>query len=223
MKFATILGAIVAAVWVAGSSGAEELAPKATGANTISEASGESQEVELLFVQQADKAILKNGVLTLEGVGKNVLYFSDRPDRVVGREQLDSFIDAWDEGEESFATIPPNAVITVVKGDQELDAVLVLKKPVRVDAETLTYNVDVLEGPDAGFGDHAALFIDAVRVGRLGDPGGLRGGRVGRPGDPGGLRGGEAGIPGAEPGIPGRRSRVDARRFAKTKALDRML
>ena len=101
----------------------------------------------------------------------------------------------------------------------------------------MTYDVEVLEGPSAGFGEHAALFIDAIGIGRAGDPGGLRGAKKGKLGDPGGLRGAEAGKPGdpggmrgaepgntaAEPGVPGRIGRDGSRRFKKGKALDRML
>jgi hypothetical protein len=204
----------------------------------------EQEPIELLFVQQADRATLADGVLTLEGVGNNILYFSDRPERIVGRELLDVFIDKWDEGEESFAAIPPNAVLTVVKGDEELDAVFILSNPERTKANTMTYDVEILEGPESGFGDHAALFIDAFGLGKPGDPGGLRSARRGKVGDPGGLRGGdvgspgesdalrgaepgvpgaEPGIPGAEPGRPGDVNRIEARRFKKAKALDRRL
>jgi hypothetical protein len=141
--------------------------------------------VEYLFVQHADKVTLENGVLTLEGVGDDVLYFSDRPDRIVGRESLDAFIDDWDVGEESFATIPPNAIVTVYKGGEAFDLAVVLKNPAMVGDDSMTYIVEVLDGPDAGFGDDAAIFIDAFGL----EPGGKRGletriGKPGRPGDP---------------------------------------
>lgn len=227
-----------------GSSAAEDPVTQTRTETILAEAEGKPELVELLFVQQADRATLEAGILTLEGVGANVLYFSDRPERIIGREPLEEFIKQWDTGEESFATIPPNAVLTVVKGGKELDAVFVLMNPVKTGDDTMTYEVEVLEGPDAGFGDHAALFIDAFGIGKPGDPGGLRGSKKGKPGDPGGLRGGEPGKPGdpgglrgGEPGKPGdpggvrgaelgvgdRVGRGGARRFKKAEALDRML
>jgi hypothetical protein len=237
MKITTVLGCVTAAVLSFGIFAAEETANPTRTETILAEAEGKPELVELLFVQQADRATLKDGVLTLEGVGSNVLYFSDRPERIIGRESLEQFIAQWDAGEHSFAAVPPNAVLTVVKGGEELDAVFVLKNPVKTGDDTMTYEVEQLEGPSAGFGDHAALFIDAFGIGKPGDPGGLRGAKRGKPGDPGGLRGGEPGkpgdpddlrgaepgIPGAEPGVPGRIGRGDARKFQKARALDRML
>jgi hypothetical protein len=171
--------------------------------------------VEFLFVQHAQKVSLENGVLTLEGVGNDVLYFSDRPDRIVGRETLEAFIDDWDEGEESFATIPPNAIITVVRGGESFDLAVVLTEPTMVGDNSMTYNVEVLDGPDSGVGDDAAVFIDAFGL----KPGGeSRLGRPGRPGDPGGLRNG------AEPNVSGKRGREGARKFRRSSgSLDKRL
>ena len=103
---------------------------------------------------------LKDGLLTLEGVRDDLLFFSDRPDRIVGRESLEDFIEAWDEGEESFATIPPNAVLTILRDRDALDLVVVLKEPTLTE-RTLVYRVEVLDGPESGSGYDAALFIDA--------------------------------------------------------------
>jgi len=170
--------------------------------------------VEFLFVQHAESVTLEDGLLTLEGIGDDVLYFSDRPHRVVGRSPVEWFVGAWEEGEDSFETNPPNAVLTVKKDEHLVDLTIVLQYPVLTD-RTLVYTVEVLDGPESGVGNDAALFIDAfVRDlarrgvqreagraasmrGRLrgGSPGG-RGGRGGRPGDrnlprdPGGQRGG---------------------------------
>jgi hypothetical protein len=161
--------------------------------------------VELLFVQHANSVVLENGQLILEGISRDVLYFSDRPERIVGREPVEVFVDAWDDGEESFEVIPPNAILTVVTDGKPLDLAVVLKNPV-LSGYSMIYDVEVLVGPDSGRGGKAALFIDAfgMELGRPGRPGlgaepGIPGAEVGRPG-----RGAEPGIPGAEPGRPGR-------------------
>ena len=101
------------------------------------------------------------GVLTLGGIGEDVLYFSDRPHRIVGRETLEKFLDAWDEGADSFEQTPPNAVLTVKQEDELRDLTVVLKNPVLTDGN-LAYGVEVLDGPDAGSGEFAALFIDVI-------------------------------------------------------------
>jgi hypothetical protein len=123
--------------------------------------------VEYLFVQHAESVTLKDGLLTLEGIGDDVLYFSDRPHRIVGRKPVEWFVEAWDEGEDSFATNPPNAVLTVKKDQELVDLTLVLDHPVLTE-RTLVYTVEMLDGPESGTGAHAALFIDAF-VKRLKD------------------------------------------------------
>jgi hypothetical protein len=140
----------------------EEAAEAMAAAATEEEAAVE--EVEYLFVQHAEGVILAEGVLTLEGIGEDVLYFSDRPHRIVGRVPLDDFLGSWNEGEESFAEIPPNAVLTVKQEDELRDLTVVLKEPALTE-RTLVYQVEVLDGPDTGSGDFAALFIDVI-----GDP-----------------------------------------------------
>ena len=134
---------------------------KSTEEPTATEEQAEVEEVEFLFVQHAEGVTLEGGVLTLEGVGDDILYFSDRPHRVVGRETLEEFLESWTEGEESFAEIPPNAVLTVKQEDELRDLTVVLKDPVLTEG-TLVYQVEVLDGPESGSGDFAALFIDVI-------------------------------------------------------------
>ena len=106
---------------------AEEMAADETAMAVEEEAAEEM--VEYLFVQHAEGVTLEEGVLTLEGIGDTVLYFSDRPHRIVGRETLEEFLAAWTEGEESFAEVPPNAVLTAKQVDELRDLVVVLNRP----------------------------------------------------------------------------------------------
>ena len=205
--------------------------PNEPATETQTDADMASDElVEYLFVQHAEKVSLENNVLTFEGIAKDVLYFSDRPDRIVGRESLEAFIDDWDEGENSFATVPPNAIVTVVREGESFDLAVILSDPMMVADNSLTYNVEILDGPDAGVGENAAVFIDAFgikpggesrlgRPGKPGDPGGLRNGaEAGRLGDPGGVRN----VDGEN--VAGKRGREGARRFQNGRGgLDRKL
>jgi len=211
-KIKALTSAVVAAFLLVACSEPDK--PSATAQSTADTTSDEL--VEYLFVQHAQKVTLENSVLTLGGVGNDVLYFSDRPDRIVGRETLEAFIDDWDEGEESFASIPPNAIVTVVRDGESLDLAVVLSEPTMIGDSSMTYNVEVLYGPDSGVGENAAVFIDAFGH----KPGGeSRLGRPGRPGDPGGLRNG------AETQVKGKRGRDGKRNFEKGDAekLDRVL
>lgn len=97
--------------------------------STPEEANVERKEIQALFVQTAKSVVFENGKLTLNGLAPTTLYFSDRPDRVVGHITSDEFLDAWDEGEDSFADDPPNAALSVFShdGDEIHDIVVVLK------------------------------------------------------------------------------------------------
>ena len=70
-----------------------------------------------------------------------------------------------DVGIDSFAKDPPNATISVLGGDgaSVKDAVVVLKSP-KLDGDTLTFDVSVLEGDLSGATGAAALFIDWFAV-----------------------------------------------------------
>jgi hypothetical protein len=184
----TLAAVLVAGVWaVSGCAAPQEPAEEAPAEEApAAEPEAEPELVELLFVQHSDSVTLADGVLTLEGIAGDVLYFSDRPHRVVGRETLEEFLDAWDEGKESFEQTPPNAVLTVKQEDELRNLTVVLKNPVFAD-RNLAYQVEVLDGPDSGNGGLAALFIDV----RGFEPGRGRGrefdrpsrGRSGRGGD----------------------------------------
>ena len=64
-----------------------------------------------MFVQVAQGSKTSDGVLTLSGVSPATLYFSDRPERVVGHMTNEQFVQGWSLGDNNFlAADPPNAV-----------------------------------------------------------------------------------------------------------------
>ena len=137
--------------------------------STPEEANVERKEIQALFVQTAKSVVFENGRLTLNGLAPTTLYFSDRPDRIVGHITSDEFLDAWDEGEDSFADDPPNAALSVFShdGDEIHDIVVVLKAP-GLKGDVITYNVEVLDGEMPASGGPSSLFIDVI--GRLLSP-----------------------------------------------------
>jgi hypothetical protein len=140
-------------------------------------ASGDTEadkEVEYLFVQNAREVSLQDGVLTLKGVTPDTLYFSDRPERIVGRVTTQEFVDTWAKGDDSFKDDPPNAVLSVLHGTEAKDIVVVLKKP-RLEGNLLAYDVEVLDGDKVVHGGNSALFIDVI--GRPLTPVSIAGGR----------------------------------------------
>ena len=123
----------------------------------------ELQAEESMFVQTAQGVISQAGTLTLTGVTPSTLYFSDRPQRVVGHMTTEDFVDLWGVGDNSFESDPPNAVLAFLPSGDEVpqDAVVVIKTPQLSDGE-LSYSIDVLEGAVPAKSGPVTLFIDPL-------------------------------------------------------------
>ena len=125
---------------------------------------GKDKEVEIvdyLLVQNARAVTLENGVMTLKDVIPDTLYFSDRPERIVGRITTQRFLEEWTKGTDSFKEDPPNAVLTVLHKPEPQDMAVVLHNP-RMQGKDLVYDIEVLDGPTPAKGEECALFIDVV-------------------------------------------------------------
>ena len=116
---------------------------------------------ESMFVQTARGIISDGTTLTLRDVTPSTLFFSDRPERVVGHMTTAEFVELWGEGDNSFEADPPNAVLSFVEptADAPTDAVIVIKKPSLKDGQ-LSYSVDLLEGTVPIETGPVTLFID---------------------------------------------------------------
>jgi hypothetical protein len=123
--------------------------------------SGETQTAELLFVQSAASAVLKDGVLRLGKIHPTTIFFSDRPERVAGHWETKDFLDSWGMGENNFVVNPPNATLSILSGAEPQEIVVTLKSP-RMDGDDLLYEVAVLEGNQSAEGDASSLFIDII-------------------------------------------------------------
>ena len=116
---------------------------------------------ESMFVQTAQGIDSAGGTLTLRGVTPSTLYFSDRPERVVGHMTTADFVDLWGVGDNSFEADPPNAVLAFLEPGGEVpdDAVIVIREPRLSDGE-LSYSIEVLEGTVPAHTGPVTLFID---------------------------------------------------------------
>ena len=119
------------------------------------------EEIESLFVQTAQGVTTADGKITLKTLSPSTLYFADRPKREVGHMSSEHFVDVWDEGENSFADDPPNAVLSYLDPAHDFpeDTVVVLRDP-RLEGGDLTYSVEVLDGTLPKEAGPVALFID---------------------------------------------------------------
>jgi hypothetical protein len=121
------------------------------------------EKVPMLFVQSARGAILGTGTLTLTGVSLTTIFFSDRPKRVAGHMATSEMVPLWTEGTNSFAKDPPNATLSAFADGKMNNVVLELRNP-RLAADSLTYDVKILQGSLTAEGatDGASLFIDVI-------------------------------------------------------------
>jgi hypothetical protein len=121
----------------------------------------ELEAEESMFVQTARGISSDGTTLTLNDVTPSTLYFSDRPERVVGHMTTAEFVDLWAEGDNSFEKDPPNAVLAFLEpGDQAPeDAVVVIKQP-RLENGHLAYSIETLEGTVPARTGPVTLFID---------------------------------------------------------------
>lgn len=116
---------------------------------------------EFMFVQNAHGATFSSGTLTLQGINPMTVFFSDRPDRIAGHGLTTEFVAKWGEGDNSFASDPPNASLSMVVGDEMVDVVAVLKNP-RLEGSDLLYDVWLLDGDMPAKADGVSLFIDVI-------------------------------------------------------------
>jgi hypothetical protein len=119
------------------------------------------EDIEAMFVQTASGVRAEGNDLVLGGCAPSTLYFSDRPNRVVGHLGTSAFVSLWSGGENSFAEDPPNAVLAFVgEGDSiPADVVGVIRDP-RLDGASLRYSFEVLEGAVPAAAGPCTLFID---------------------------------------------------------------
>ena len=121
------------------------------------------ENIEALFVQSAHGLTTSKGSVTFHGLAHATIFFSDRPQRVVGHLSSRKFVDQWGEGEDSFAEDPPNAVLSFLEvGDTVPEEVTMTISEPQLDGDTLTYTVDILDGMLPASSGPCSLFIDPV-------------------------------------------------------------
>ena len=135
------------------------------GMVSAQESDDKETEVSLLYVLSSKESAYKDGVLTLKGVSSQVVYFSDRPDRIAGHMNLLDFLDDWDEGPDSFEENPPNAALSIVNDGEVKNPVVVITNP-KLKGEDLSFNVSKLDGDLPNEMGPISVFIDVVVVHR---------------------------------------------------------
>jgi hypothetical protein len=121
----------------------------------------ELEDISALFVQTAHGVESIKGRIVLRSVTPSTIYFSDRPQRVVGHLETAEFVGFWDEGEDSFADDPPNAVLAFIgQGDAVPEEVVITISDPLLTGSDLSYAVQVLDGTLPSSAQGCSLFID---------------------------------------------------------------
>lgn len=119
-----------------------------------------SDPVQLLFVQNAVSGAFDGKTLILKGIGPTI-FFSDRPERISGQVRTSEFISHWDKGSDNFAANPPNATLSLLNETGVESIVIELSEP-KLEDNTLSYTVKVLQGKLPATFKESSLFIDIL-------------------------------------------------------------
>ena len=111
-----------------------------------------------LYVLSAKSGSFEGDTLILRDVPQ-VIYFSDRPDRIAGHMSLKQFVEKWNDEFDKVKSDPPNASLSTFD-KQESKIIVVELSDLQIKGNTLVYKVRVLEGDMIESFDLSALFID---------------------------------------------------------------
>ncbi|MGZ8687952.1 MAG: hypothetical protein ACXWZP_05950 [Gaiellaceae bacterium] len=119
---------------------------------------------DALFVQSATALESDGDTLTLHAPSASTVYFTEGPQREAGHLPTRRFVELWDAGG-GFADGNPTAVLSFVEPEDGSgappDAVVTLGDP-RLDGDTLSYVVALVEGQLPAAAGPCAVFIDAL-------------------------------------------------------------
>jgi len=129
--------------------------------NQDEKATTQNEDPQYLLVQNSDNVELTSTTLTLTGIDEETIFFSDRPQRIVGHVYTGDVVANWGKGKNNFEEDPPNATLSIY-GDEEIaDLVVELRNP-KLEEDKLTYDITLLEGEIPDFSGETTLFIDLV-------------------------------------------------------------
>ncbi len=113
-----------------------------------------------LFVFGAKSGSVEGDTLALKGV-PNVVYFSDRPYRIAGHMDTDTFVRVWREGKDSFNDDPPNGTLSYM-GKDGVKSVLVELSNTNIDLlkRAITFDAGVLDGDMPESFGKSTLFLE---------------------------------------------------------------
>ena len=123
----------------------------------------DEEACDMLFVQDAKAMVFDGTRLTLKGADPNIIFFCDRPVRTAGHMTRDAFMKLVSEGEDSFASNPPNAAISIFGASNDItDVVVTLPKRPVSSGDDLIFTIKILDGKLPAEGGAVVMFIDPI-------------------------------------------------------------
>ena len=118
---------------------------------------------EALFVHNAKSSVMDGNTLIMKNFSPTVVFFCDRPVRMAGNLTVQEFLDSVSTGTDSFKDNPPNAVLSVMDGDEIVDIVVKLTKKPQIVGDYMIYkDVQIIEGEPVKTAGISSLFIDVI-------------------------------------------------------------
>jgi len=120
-----------------------------------------SQEPAFLLVQSSQGFSYDGDRLTVHGTSPTTTYFSDRPDRIAGHLSLEQAYEWGRSGDDSFVADPPNATLSILEEGEIANVVVTMSDGI-VDGDSISFDVEILEGELPARGGPNTLFIDVI-------------------------------------------------------------
>jgi hypothetical protein len=112
-----------------------------------------------MFVQTAGAATLKDGKLVLMAPSTTFSVGNK-----TGHMPCDHFVNAWSNGDDTFKTNPPKAVLSIITPNGESKKMDVTLRNPRFEGQNLIYDVSLKEGSEPEGMHGAALFMSDIRL-----------------------------------------------------------
>jgi hypothetical protein len=124
-------------------------ANETTATANATDSANNMTEANFLFIQSAQSGSVSEvndttSNVELNDVSDETIFFSDRPDRIVGSANTTDFIGNWSLGPDNFAVDPPNAVLVVddeIQQRQDYAIIELFNPQYDPEANTLRYDI----------------------------------------------------------------------------------
>ena len=99
--------------------------------------------------------------MTVLGTSPSTVFFSDRPDRIAGHMPLEKAYEWGRTGDDNFIDNPPNATVSFLEKGEVANVVVTMSNAT-IQGDSISFDVDILEGELPLRGGPNTIFIDVI-------------------------------------------------------------